>query len=623
MIKRDGREMGALAFKCRMCGGELEIEENGIAKCQYCQTKQTIPKFDDERKLQMYERADHFRRNHDYDKALDIYEQILLEDPSDADTYWSIVLCRFGIDYVDDPKSHQRIPTINRIQALSVFADEDYKKAIEYSTLTQKTLYEKDAEEINRIQKEYLKISDEEEPFDIFICYKENDDTGKRTPDSVLANDLYYQLVNEGYKVFFSKITLEGKLGIAFEPYIFSALKTAKIMIVLGTRPEYFNSAWVKNEWARFLAMIKSGQNKTLIPAYKNMAPYDMPEEFAYLQALDMGKIGFAQDLLRGIKKILQGHVEEQKEIQSETIKTNNFNPSVDSLLKRVFICLEDGEFEKASEIIERVLDINTKNGNAYVGKLMVANMAKKESELVNALVPISKSPAYKRALEYCDENTSSRLKEYDKRIIEKNTEYITKVVNEYKESIENEIIGFQDKIKQINGQIDEYKKDLEYQCRKQEHIKLVDEKIVKSNTISVALAVPFFLVMMALSLKSCGAFGNDDPSIGTGFWLLVLAIWGSCFVIHVASKIFSRGIEELDPDALQVAINKENELRKLIVTTSDPIDAYEGKIAELKAKLEKADQKINLFFSDMVFQKRGQITVSDIEHLVRSDVGD
>ncbi len=82
----------------------------------------------------------------------------------------------------------------------------------------------------------------------MFICYKESDANGRRTPDSVLANDLYHQLTQEGFKVFFARITLEDKHGSAYEPYIFAALNSAKVMVVLGTRPEYLTAVWVKNE---------------------------------------------------------------------------------------------------------------------------------------------------------------------------------------------------------------------------------------------------------------------------------------------------------------------------------------------------------------------------------------
>ena len=285
-------------FKCKMCGASLEVGENQtIATCEYCGTKQTLPKLNDDLKAQMYDRANHFRRNNDFDKAESIYEQILEKDNTDAEVYWSLVLCRYGVEYVEDPQTHKRIPTVNRTQFTSIFDDEDYKSAIKYADSNQRTLYEQEAKMINDIQKNILAISKNEEPFDVFICYKETDNSGRRTPDSVLANDIYHQLTQEGFKVFFSRITLEDKLGTAYEPYIFAALNSAKVMIVLGTKPEYFNAVWVKNEWSRYLKLVqKSNGKKILIPAYRDMDPYDLPDEFSHLQAQDMSKIGFMQD---------------------------------------------------------------------------------------------------------------------------------------------------------------------------------------------------------------------------------------------------------------------------------------------------------------------------------------
>ena len=76
-------------------------------------------------------------------------------------------------------------------------------------------------------------------------------------------------------------------------------------MLAVGTDYEYFNAVWVKNEWSRYLKLMAAGQKKTLIPCYKGIDAYDMPKEFAKLQAQDMGKVGAMQDLLRGIDKIL------------------------------------------------------------------------------------------------------------------------------------------------------------------------------------------------------------------------------------------------------------------------------------------------------------------------------
>ena len=241
-------------FKCKMCGGALEINNNEtVATCEYCGTQQTLPKLDDDRRANMYDRANYFRRNNEFDKAMGIYENILNEDNTDAEAYWSLVLCRYGIEYVEDPASHKRIPTVNRAQFTSIFDDDNYKSALRYADGYQRSIYEGEAKAINEIQKGILAISQKEEPFDVFICYKETDNNGRRTPDSVLANDLYHQLTQEGFKVFFSRITLEDKLGVAYEPYIFAALNSSKVMVALGTKPEYFNAVWVKNEWSRYL----------------------------------------------------------------------------------------------------------------------------------------------------------------------------------------------------------------------------------------------------------------------------------------------------------------------------------------------------------------------------------
>ena len=215
-------------FKCKMCGGSLEINVGATtAECEYCGMQQTLPKLDDDKKNNLYDRANHFRRNNEFDKAMGIYEKILNEDNTDAEAYWSIVLCRYGIEYVEDPMTKKRVPTVNRAQYTSIFDDDNYKSALQYSDSSQRILYEEEAKIINEIQKGILAISQKEEPFDVFICYKETDNNGRRTQDSVLANDLYHQLTQEGFKVFFSRITLEDKLGSAYEPYIFAALNSA------------------------------------------------------------------------------------------------------------------------------------------------------------------------------------------------------------------------------------------------------------------------------------------------------------------------------------------------------------------------------------------------------------
>ena len=406
-------------FKCKMCGGTLEINNETVAVCQYCGTKQTLPKLDDDRKANLYDRANHFRRNNEFDKAMGIYEQILNEDSTDAEAYWSLVLCRYGIEYVEDPSTRKRIPTVNRAQFTSIFDDEDYKSALQYADGYQKDVYEQEAAAINEIQKGILAISSQEEPFDVFICYKESDKNGRRTPDSVLATELYHELTREGFKVFFSRITLEDKLGTAYEPYIFAALNSSKVMVVLGTKPEFFNAVWVKNEWSRYLALIKNGARKMLIPAYKDMDPYDLPDEFSHLQAQDMSKLGFMQDLIRGVKKIVQATATEATVVKETVISSGNANTA--PLLKRVFIFLEDEDWDSAEEYCEKVLDIDPECAEAYFGKLMAELHVKAREDLKNCAHPFDNSPNYKKAMRFGDSRLKKELEDYIEYIATRN----------------------------------------------------------------------------------------------------------------------------------------------------------------------------------------------------------
>ena len=406
-------------LKCKMCGGDLNITAaEKIVECEFCGTTQTIPDGSDEKKTNLFNRANKLRSVSEFDKASGIYENIIAEFPDEAEAYWGLCLCKFGIEYIDDPKTAKKIPTCHRTSFESIFDDENYKMALEKSDVIAQGVYKEEAEIIDKLQKDILSIVHNEEPFDVFICYKETDELGGRTQDSVLAQDIYDALTNKGFKVFFSRITLEDKLGKQYEPYIFSALNSAKVMLAIGTKEEYYNAVWVKNEWSRFLALMEKDKEKMLIPCYRDVDPYDMPQEFKNLQGQDMAKLGFLQDLIRGITKII--NPEQNKPANAEPVPTTSANATTDSLLKRAFMFLEDGNWGSAEEYCEKVLDIDPECAEAYLGKLMASKNAKQIKNLKSQIAPLHTDVNYNKILRFGNDKLKNEIETINKSIIDK-----------------------------------------------------------------------------------------------------------------------------------------------------------------------------------------------------------
>ena len=362
-------------IKCKMCGGDIDISpDKTFGTCEYCGSTMTLPKVDDEQRAAAFNRGNHFRRSGEFDKALAVYERIVAEDDNDAEAHWCCALCRFGIEYVEDPATYEWLPTCHRASFDSFLEDVDYLAAVEHSDGITRRQYQKDAAKIAEVQRGILATSQNEQPFDVFLCYKETGEDGQRTRDSLMAQEVYYELTEQGYRVFFARITLEDKAGAEYEPYIFAALNSAKVMVVIGTKPEHFNAVWVKNEWSRFLSMMKKDRSKLLLPCYRDMDPYDLPEALSVLQSYDMSKIGFMQDLIRGVKKVIDAGKPQEaaKETVKETVVVHNEGGSnVQALLKRGNMALEDGEWSKADEFFEQVLNQDAECGAAYLGKFL------------------------------------------------------------------------------------------------------------------------------------------------------------------------------------------------------------------------------------------------------------
>lgn len=294
-------------LKCKICGGDIEVNQDmTIGTCMYCGSTVTLPKINSEKKIRLFNRANQYRIDCEFDKAYSVYEAISQEDEQEAEAYWGMLLSEYGVEYVEDPKSMKRVPTCHRTKIKSITSSENYKNALIYADSESKFLYQDEAEDLDKLQKNIISVSAKEKPYDVFICYKETDDqTGQRTQDSILAQKIYEELEDKGIKTFFARISLEDKLGQNYEPFIFAALNTAKVMLLVTSSNENCNAIWVKNEWMRFIQFMEEDKNKNIIPVCHQMSPYELPDELTSFQAQDIDKVGAIQDLVYGINKLL------------------------------------------------------------------------------------------------------------------------------------------------------------------------------------------------------------------------------------------------------------------------------------------------------------------------------
>lgn len=295
-----------MEFKCRICGGQVQIDRAlGICICEYCGTKQALPQFTDESSKRLFDSGNNYLQNSEYDKAENVFNQLLAQNPQDAEIYWDLVLCKYGVTFVCDPRTGKYVPTCNRTHYDSILNDKNYQCALSYSSGEKNEFYRESAKTIDEIQKGIVSVAKKEKPFDIFISYKETDANGNRTKDSVVAQELYEKLVAAGYKVFFSRITFENKIGSEYEPYIYAALASSKVMLTVSSSRNNIEAPWVKNEWSRFLTLRQADASKTLIPLFFDMSREELPAEFEIFSAQDISKPDYEQDLIRGIKKLI------------------------------------------------------------------------------------------------------------------------------------------------------------------------------------------------------------------------------------------------------------------------------------------------------------------------------
>ena len=88
------------------------------------------------------------------------------------------------------------------------------------------------------------------------------------------------------------------------------------------------------------------------------------------------------------------------------------------SLLKRVQVFLEDGEFDRADEYCERVLDMNVENGEAYLYKLLASLRLTKKQELSDLNEPFDSEASYAKIMRYGNAQLKKEIADINASII-------------------------------------------------------------------------------------------------------------------------------------------------------------------------------------------------------------
>lgn len=384
--------MGGL--KCKMCGSNLDIEDSiTVCKCEKCGTSQTVPDIEDDKELKLFERAGRLRFNCDFDKAAGIYNTITDSYPEEAEGYWGLILCKYGIEYADNA-SGKKVPVCHRISYDSVMDDEDFELVMENSDSESRAIFREEAKIIEENRKKYIQIAESEQPYDIYISYRAKDDNGNKTAVSEIAGHLYNKLTSARYRVFLSEAALKGKKQSDCEPYIYSALNSANVMLALGTSYDDYNNVWVKNEWNRYLEIAEKNKNKCLIPCYKDVDEYDIPKEFAGLKVCQLGNDDTFNNIMAEIANVVKqesvNQPEPEKAELAEEIELEEIEiiepVDINKLLDEGFSAISDKNWKKANKLFFHVLDEEPDNSKAYWGQLLVQQECTNAREMADNL---------------------------------------------------------------------------------------------------------------------------------------------------------------------------------------------------------------------------------------------
>ena len=283
---------------CQTCGSNAVEIVDGLLCCKACKSKHTLQEKISEEEVISLNVATTDRNAYKFEDALEKYEQLLKKYPDNEAANWGALLADYGIAYVKDYDG-KFIPTCHRLNERPIDVCSYYYKLNDG--------HKAQAQEIEKLRLSIMSKANKIQPYDVFICYKATEDVfGRNVPtkEAGWAREIYTMLKHKlNLRVFFAEESLTGE-NSEWEPHIYKALNTAKLMFVLTTGKQNVNAVWVKNEWKRYSRYIKEGQDKTIRVVYDIMNAYDLPKELQDTQAIHHNSMSWGEAVRKAAESI-------------------------------------------------------------------------------------------------------------------------------------------------------------------------------------------------------------------------------------------------------------------------------------------------------------------------------
>ena len=355
--------------------------------------------------------------------AIGHYQQVMVGcDQPEAEVHWRILLCRNGVEYVQEPHTGRWLPTVMNMNANSILHDKDYSLVIQFArTAEMRDYYTREAKRIEDILAKYREVYGDRSSnqYDVFISVKQSAESDQPTGDSETAMQLYNQLCAMNLHVFNSRVSLVKHVGEEYEPYIMAALRSAKLMIVVGHKAAHLRSPWVRNEWRRFLWLKNNTLGQRRLVAYiVDMDRKDMPHELGALQIIDTSVDPQPMETLK--QAVYQMFPEKRGSVHSGGgISRPPVSDECANMLKIAEFFLSESDYKEVSSICEKVLEKGY-NAQAYLLKLCVERRVRFVYELGEQEEELTGSQNYKYALHFASREQRVEIQGYNDQIRER-----------------------------------------------------------------------------------------------------------------------------------------------------------------------------------------------------------